>query len=251
MCKHSNVFSRPVLTGDWLDHFDRRPFPGFVTSNPAILALLLQAQTISFTGPSNQPFTFTPLTLSATASSGLTVTYSIDSGPANVSGNQLTLTGTGLVTIRASQIGNGSYAAAPDVVQSFTVTANLDSWRKTKFTAGELGNAAQSGPNAIYGQDGLSNLVKYALGLEPKQNIAIGLPVVATLGTDWTYTYTRPDNITDVTYVVEVSTNLASWTTAGVTHELVSNSNGVDTWRGRVPLATGANVFFRLKITAP
>ena len=22
MCKHSNVFSRPVLTGDWLDHFD-------------------------------------------------------------------------------------------------------------------------------------------------------------------------------------------------------------------------------------
>ena len=32
MCTHSNVLSRPVLTGDWLDHFDHESFSGVVTT---------------------------------------------------------------------------------------------------------------------------------------------------------------------------------------------------------------------------
>ena len=113
---------------------------------------------------------------------------------------------------------------------------------------GRLSNINISGPNAVYEQDGLPNLVKYALGLEPKQNITTGLPVVSTTGSDWVYTYTRPSSVTDLTYSVEVSTDLTNWTSAGVTHEYVSTSGGIDTWRGRYPLASAANVFFRLKV---
>jgi hypothetical protein len=51
----------------------------------------------------------------------LPVTFSVLSGPATLSSNVLTLTGVGVVSVRASQPGNLSYTAAPDVVRSLTV----------------------------------------------------------------------------------------------------------------------------------
>ena len=74
-------------------------------------------------------------------------------------------------------------------VQINDIPPGFLSWQLGKFTAGELLDANISGPNAVYGQDRLPNLVKYALGLEPKQNITTGLPAVSTTATDWVYTY--------------------------------------------------------------
>jgi hypothetical protein len=52
------------------------------------------------------------------------VNFTVISGPALLSGNVVDLTGaTGLVVLRASQAGNATYAAAPDVEVSFAVTA--------------------------------------------------------------------------------------------------------------------------------
>jgi hypothetical protein len=48
------------------------------------------------------------------------VTYSV-TGPATVVGSTLTITGAGMVTVTASQPGNGTYAAATPVSQGFTV----------------------------------------------------------------------------------------------------------------------------------
>jgi alpha-tubulin suppressor-like RCC1 family protein len=80
---------------------------------------------------SNQAITFAELAektygdaafnVSATSDSGLAVTYAIVSGPATISGSTVTLTGAGEVTVRASQAGNGSYNAAPDVDRTFMV----------------------------------------------------------------------------------------------------------------------------------
>jgi hypothetical protein len=81
-------------------------------------------QAITFGALSNQTYGAAPFTLSATASSGLAVTFSVTSGPATVSGNTVTLTGAGSVTVKATQGGNGSYLAAPAVSQSFTVAPN-------------------------------------------------------------------------------------------------------------------------------
>ncbi len=76
-------------------------------------------QSISFGPLSQQRAGDAPFALGASASSGLPVAFALVSGPATLSGNVVTLTGWGTVNVRASQAGNGTYAAAGDVVQSF------------------------------------------------------------------------------------------------------------------------------------
>ncbi len=83
-----------------------------------------QSQTISFADISDKLTTDSPFSISATASSGLTVSFGIVSGPATISNNQITLIGqAGTVTVRASQLGNASYYPAPEVTQSFQVNS--------------------------------------------------------------------------------------------------------------------------------
>ena len=224
-----------------------------ITSGTATLTVNLLAQSLSFAGPADQPFSLTPLTLSATGGgSGNPVTFSVRSGPASVSGTNgatLTLTGSGAVTVRAAQAGNATYAAAPSVDRSFNVSGNLDAWRYANFTAGDLTNPAISGPNAIYGQDGLPNLVKYALGLPAQANATTGLPVLSSDGTNWIYTYTRATSASDVTVTVELSTNLTSWSSAGLTPVKTGTAGGFDTWQVTYPQASAPNAFFRLNVT--
>jgi hypothetical protein len=79
------------------------------------------SQTITFGGLPNVTYGVSPITLGATASSGLPVSYSV-TGPASLSGSILTITGAGQVSVKASQAGNADYAAATPVTQSFTVS---------------------------------------------------------------------------------------------------------------------------------
>ncbi len=78
-------------------------------------------QTIDFPAIGNQ-LTTNEVALSATASSGLTVSFAVGSGPASIAGTTLTFTGAGSVSIVASQAGNAAYNAAPDVTNTFDVT---------------------------------------------------------------------------------------------------------------------------------
>jgi hypothetical protein len=81
----------------------------------------LASQTISFGAISTQTVG-TPLTLTATATSGLAVSYtSSTTSVCTVSGSVATFLLPGTCTIVASQIGNGTYSAATPVMQSFSV----------------------------------------------------------------------------------------------------------------------------------
>jgi hypothetical protein len=79
------------------------------------------SQSITFPTPPNKTFGDPPFQLMATASSGLPVQYRVVSGPATVSGNMVTLIGTGTVSIEASQPGDANYSAAFNLTRSFTV----------------------------------------------------------------------------------------------------------------------------------
>ena len=90
------------------------------------ITLTVVSQAITFPAIPTKLTTSAPFTLGATATSGLTVSYRIVAGPASatVSGNTITITGTaGTVTVQATQAGNGTYAAATPVVQTFAVTS--------------------------------------------------------------------------------------------------------------------------------
>jgi len=85
----------------------------------------LGAQSISFGGLADQTVLQSPVTVSATSTSGLAVTFST-STPAvctsgGVNGAQITLVATGTCTVQADQAGNATWAPASPVAQSFTV----------------------------------------------------------------------------------------------------------------------------------
>jgi hypothetical protein len=93
-------------------------------SGSTTLTISKAIQTIAFTAPTS-PVTYgvSPIALSATASSGLAVAFSVSSGPCTVSGSTLTVTGAGTCVVAANQAGNADYSAAAQVTQSVTVNA--------------------------------------------------------------------------------------------------------------------------------
>jgi hypothetical protein len=104
------------------------------------------AQSISFGPLAGKTFGDAAFTLSATATSGLPVTFSLVSGNAILSSGMLAITGAGPITVRASQAGNASFAAAVSVDQSFVVAkaTPVIAWSApANITAGTPLGAAQ------------------------------------------------------------------------------------------------------------
>ena len=114
----------------------------------------MQSQTITFPNPGAQTYGVGPLSLTATATSGLLVSYTVLSGPATVSGNTLTITGAGSVSVQATQAGNATWAAATPVPVTFIVNpATLTFAAYNQFMgAGSIGT-----PLLTYAYYGLVN----------------------------------------------------------------------------------------------
>ncbi len=80
------------------------------------------AQTISFSKPTYfNRYGEPPLVLTATASSGLPVSFVVTSGPGTISGNLLTLNAPGRIYINAVQPGDAAYAPAKAVTRFVNV----------------------------------------------------------------------------------------------------------------------------------
>ena len=93
---------------------------GSKTGTSGNVTISLLTQTITFNALANQTYGVSAFALSATSDSGLPVSYAV-TGPATVTGNTLTITGAGNITVQATQAGNGNYSAATPMKQSFTV----------------------------------------------------------------------------------------------------------------------------------
>ncbi|MGA8364858.1 MAG: hypothetical protein WB709_10095, partial [Solirubrobacteraceae bacterium] len=82
-------------------------------------------QTIAFTAPAEKRLDQSPITISATATSGLTVNFESKTTSvcttSGTNGETVTFLTTGACTIKATQAGNSSWSAAPAVEQSFTI----------------------------------------------------------------------------------------------------------------------------------
>ena len=103
------------------------------TANKTVVLTVNKSnQTITWTMGDKSMYVGDQLTLDATASSGLGVTYtSSNTSAVTVSGNTLTAVGEGTATMTASQAGNGNYNAAADVTYTVTVskaTPTVTAW---------------------------------------------------------------------------------------------------------------------------
>ena len=105
-------------------------------------AVAQATQSINFSNPGDQLFGTGPLTLSASATSGLPVSFaSTTPGVCTVNGSLLTLASGGACTVQASQAGNANVTAAATVAVSFTVLPAMQSISFTDPGAQTLGTA--------------------------------------------------------------------------------------------------------------
>lgn len=95
-------------------------------SNRITVGTLKADQSISFDPLPDQVYGDPDLILAASSTSGLACSYaSSDPGVAVVTGNQLTIVGSGSVSITASQEGNDQYNPATPVIQNLTIAQKL------------------------------------------------------------------------------------------------------------------------------
>jgi subtilisin family serine protease len=99
------------------------------------------SQSISFSLPGSMLISDPALTLNATATSGLTITYeSTNSGILQINGNTAQPAGLGFVEIVAKQAGDANYHAATDVTQGVTVTKGTQEITFTALPAKAFGD---------------------------------------------------------------------------------------------------------------
>jgi hypothetical protein len=80
-----------------------------------------------------------PFTVSTTTASSGAITYSVTSGPATISGNTVTLNGSGTVVLGASQVASGNYATAT-ASTSFVVNPTLSITTTSPLPNGLVGS---------------------------------------------------------------------------------------------------------------
>ena len=98
-----------------------------LTTQSFTLTVATQAnQSITFANPGAQTFSSSLIPLTASASSSQAVTFtSITPAVCTVFGSNVTMVGLGTCTIAANQSGNGTYLAAPQVLQSFGILGGV------------------------------------------------------------------------------------------------------------------------------
>lgn len=166
-------------------------------------------QTISFANPGTQTFSSSPIALTASASSGLPITFSSQSPfVCTVAGANVTMVSTGTCTIAANQGGNATYLAATTVTQSFGIVATVpgaptigavtagNAQLNVAFTApastggspilsytATCGGISATGNSSPITVAGLTNGVAYSCTVTATNALGTGLASAAAVGT--------------------------------------------------------------------
>jgi poly(3-hydroxybutyrate) depolymerase len=131
------------------------------------------------------------------------------------------------------------------VLSDFTVASPYGSWLSSSFAPSELASAAFSGEAADPDGDGIANLLEYALGGNPKTANPAIAPVIASVANYLQLTFSRIAP-TDLTYVVESSTNLAAWV------PIATLSAGGTSWTGTATVVeSGSGATRNVTVTDP
>jgi len=178
------------------------------------------------------------------------------------SGSTATLTatpGSGFAFLNWTENGtvvSTSAAYAFPVTSNRTLTANFQmsfaSWTAGHFAATERLDPTVSGQLADPDSDGIPNLLEYAFASDPKTPSASVLPTAAMEGGYLTITYAVNPAASDLAYVVEVSSDLATWNSGPAYTTSPVPVPGTQTMKvsDLTPASTGRR-FIRLRVIGP
>ena len=121
--------------------------------------------------------------------------------------------------------------------QQSNLKHGVQQWRELNFGSGDPAVIDQADPD----NDGLCNIIEYALDLDPKRPDAAGNPKIEFIGDVAHYSFNRAK--LDVAYVIEKSSDMENWTVLGA----VSGGNALGmTRRALSDLET--RDFYRLRV---
>ncbi len=162
----------------------------------------------------------------------------------------------GDLTTTTFNCGTGSFTYTfPSYSMTMLIlTGQWEAWREANFTAAELGNSAMSGDTAAPAQDGVSNLTKYALGLNAKTPAGAGAPHIGRqliAGKHYlTLAFSQLKTLLDVTYTVQVSSDLKTWQSgASYVTRVDDGSTNNAVYRDLTAVEDGPQRFIRLAVT--
>jgi hypothetical protein len=226
-------------------------------------ALQPTANTDTATTPANTPVTISVLSNDTDPSSFLPLTVTAVStavhGTVVLNGNN-----TATYTPASNYTGSDSFtytvADARGLTASGTVNVTVSAaaqgysaWAATNNLTGANANVSASPA-----KDGITNLVKYALGLNPNQMVwqmttgtTPGLPWVFLEGTNECMIYQKDTTKTDITYASQNSADLSNWSTTGITETVQGTSGNIQTIKAVVAMGTDKKKFLRLQVTKP
>ncbi len=120
--------------------------------DPAGIVIAKGTQIITFDPTTSKTFGDSPFDVTATASSGLAVTFAtLTPGTCSLSGSTVTIVAAGDCTIRASQDGDGTWNPAPNVDQTIPTAKALASLVLTDLQQTYDGNGKQAGATTTPG----------------------------------------------------------------------------------------------------
>ncbi|SDM82397.1 hypothetical protein SAMN05421820_105136, partial [Pedobacter steynii] len=212
-----------------------------------IVATPKASQTITFNALAPSTYGAGTITLTATSTSGLPVTYtSSNTAVATVTGSTVTILAQGTTTITALQAGNGAFLAATPVTQDLLVNKKdiaVTAVAKTKVYGAADPALTYTFSPALVGLDAFTGTLDRAPG-ENTGNYAITQGTVA-LSNNYTITFTSADlSITTkpVTVTAVAKTKIFTDADPALTYTFSPALIGTDLFTGNLDRAPGENV---------
>ena len=168
---------------------------------------------------------------------------------------------TGPVEFRIYFFGN-RYAQKEIRLTAFELRGAVNTPQTSSMWTSAKGlGGADASQTATPAKDGISNLVKYALGLDPSRacrNLfsqadpaTPGLPSIHSDGTSLYFDFQKDMYKHDITYTVEASTDLLTWTTDGVGVQVLSATGTLQNVQASILKNGKPKAFIRLRVTVP
>lgn len=187
----------------------------------------------------------------------LTLGWTKSSGPgAVVFGNATAATTTGNFAAAGNYTvmltaNDGAITTYAQTTATVAPTSGIDTWRMTYF--GTTDSTGIRADTASAANDGMANLLKYALGLNPNvpattASAGLILQVQTIEGSNY-LSYTFTGTAADVTYVVEAASDLTGTWTALYTHS--GSAPGTVRVDDTQSLSSVTKRFMRLRVTYP